>query len=134
MNRTVYNFYIYLKIGLKLNGFCVARFVGYSIWCTCGIWLLLCCFYVICLWLNFGSIYMWGFLSFWGGWGGGRSRPRPEHVVIVGHLSVDPIGLFLLLVDVTVFLLLFFCISLSIMINYLYFISIILMKQSLIPF
>ena len=39
-------------------------FVGYPIWCKCGIFLLLCCFYVICLWLNSAIIYMLGLLSF----------------------------------------------------------------------
>ena len=67
---TVYNFYIFL------NGFCVAKFVGYPIWCTCGIFLLLCCFYVIWLWLNSAIIYMLGLLSFVSFFreGGGRSR------------------------------------------------------------
>lgn len=95
---TVYNFYIYL--GLKLNGFCVARFVGYPIWCTCGIFLLLCCFYVICLWLNSAIIYMLGllsFVSFFFGRGGGGSRFH-KHINCCYHrLHPSMIGLFLLL-------------------------------------
>lgn len=81
---SIYSVYL----GLKLNGFCVARFVGYPIWCTCGLFLLLCCFYVICLWLNSAIIYMLGLLSFVSffreGGGGDHAFTNILIVIIIG--------------------------------------------------